>query len=250
MIPSIEQYISSVAGKFVVSSADSNKGINGFVFDVEAQDEVIVEAEATDHYVEANYAIQDHVAHRPKTITLKGYVGELKDEFINKGLSFLTKIQSLGDVAGLAPNFAQQSAQAYSKIEGVVSKVDSYINQANNLTSIFNDHSTTANSQQQAFRTLESFADANRLCTVTTPFGTFEDMLVTRITAIQREDTAIVSDFMVTLKQIRTAKTISGTPFLYSGRAADAMAQSVVKGQVVGTTTDISALSLASGLVG
>ena len=239
-IPSVQGFIADVVNKYAVVSSNNNVGINGFVFDIDAQDEVTVENEATDHYIEANSAIQDHVAHRPKTITLKGFIGELKDEALGATMSILSNIQSLGDIGGLAPNFSEQAAQVYSKIEGVVSKVDSYINQANNLFDIFSDKSSATTAQARAHAALAAFADNNVLCTVSTPFGIFKNMLVTRLGSIQREDTEISSDFVVMFKEIRTVETITGVLTTMSGRAADAISNVVSKGQVTGKTVDVT----------
>lgn len=231
-IPFVENYVQNIVGKFIVSG--TNKGINGFVFDVESQDEISAEADATDHYVEANYAVQDHIALRPKTITLKGFVGELKDTAINAGLGILTRIQSLGDIGGLAPDFGAQATQTYNRIWSVVSRVDSYINQANNLSTIFDDKTTTSTKQKAAFEKLASFRDARELCTVTTPFGIFKNMAIIRMSAIQRDESAILSDFTVTLKEIRTVDSIIKQPKVASGRAAQALSSVLDMGQVTG----------------
>lgn len=233
-IPTVEKYISDVVGKSLISVSNTTRGINGFLFDINTQDEVTVENEVTNHYVEANYAIQDHVAHKPKIITLKGFIAELKDEYVNAGMNLLTNVQSLGDIGGLAPNLAQQAAQVYSKIENVVSKVNSYINQANNISSIFNDKSTSKTAQQKAYDQLSSFADGNVLCTVQTPFGIFKNMLIIRLGNIQRDDTNMMSDFNVMLQEIRVAESLTVNPQVFSGRTADAISLPKKAGQVVG----------------
>lgn len=243
-ISSVEEMIASVAKKYLLSPSGTAQGINGFLFDINVQDEVVVEVEATDHYVEKNISIQDHAAHRPKTITLRGFVGELKDEYQNIAIGALTAAQGLGDIEGLAPEFSQQAAQAYSKVSGVASRIDSYISSVNTLSQLFDNASTAATKQKQAMDKLSEFADQDVLCTVQTPFGVFKDMLITRLVAVQREDTNIVSDFIVSLKEIRTVSSLSSDVVdiskTYTGRAISAMADPVDAGQVTGKNVSVT----------
>lgn len=45
-------------------------------FDIIDDESCSVEASITDNYVESNYALQDHVAVKPRIYRLKGYIGE------------------------------------------------------------------------------------------------------------------------------------------------------------------------------
>jgi len=51
--------------------------INGFVFDVEGSVKHDAVSDITDHYVENNTPVQDHIALKPLKITLKNYQGEI-----------------------------------------------------------------------------------------------------------------------------------------------------------------------------
>ena len=55
--------------------------VSGFLFDVKGRDELTLASNITDHYVENNSAIQDHIALKPITIRLNGFVGELKNSY-------------------------------------------------------------------------------------------------------------------------------------------------------------------------
>ena len=246
---SVQDFASSVASKFLVrpTGADSNIiGTGGFLFHIIDQEEVMVEAEATDHYVEKNYAIQDHVSIRPVMFTLKGFMGELNDISFNQMLAPLTNIQSLGDIGGLAPNFSQQAAQAYSKITSVTAKVNSVINQAHNICDIFNAKSTTKTQAQKAFSFFFNLLQNRLPCSVETPFDTFDNMLVLRVGNVSRGDTKQITDFSVTFKQIRVVETITITPKVAAGRAQGMLSSAVAKGQAVAKKVSVDIISVKS----
>lgn len=246
-IPKVEEFISSVVNKYIVTSQNTNEGVNGYVFDIVLHEEVSLESEITDHYVEENYAIQDHIAKRPAVFVLKGIVGELVNKPSVNGSSVLENVQSLGDIAGLAPNLSSQASQVYSKIESVVSTVNSYINQANNIIDIFYDKTSADTKQGEAFDFFSNLWNSRTLCTVETPYGIFKDIAIHRISAIQRDETNIVSDFQIMFKQIRTVKSIQTTK-KSSGRFADSISNFTDKGRIVGKTVEYSSFSLSGAV--
>ena len=46
-----------------------------YLFDTRSDEELNLDSDITDHWVEANYTIQDHIGLKPMQITLSGYVG-------------------------------------------------------------------------------------------------------------------------------------------------------------------------------
>ena len=96
------------------------KGIQGFVFDIPLENAVTLHASITDHYVEENYAIQDHISLEPLRIRASGRVGELtftKDQltvYLNTVLAMLAPISySKGGVQHnlLDPSIEQKAQQ-------------------------------------------------------------------------------------------------------------------------------------------
>lgn len=242
-IPNVQNFISSVVNKYVVTSQDVNEGVNGYVFDIKQNEEVNIESSISDHYVEENYSVQDHIAKKPIIFTLKGLVGELVNNPNVTGVSILENVQSLGDIDGLAPELSSQAAQVFSKIDTVISRVNSYINQANNIIDIFYDKSSVDTKQGEAFEYFSNLWNSRTLCTVETPYGTFKDMAILRLAAAQRDESTMISDFAITFKQIRTTASISSSK-TYSGRFAESIAGSVNKGRVVGKKIEYSSFSL------
>lgn len=69
--------LSTLNKKAIVRPDNPPPGIAGFLFDIVGDEMVMLTSEITDHYVEDNTAIQDHVALAPEQITVKGIVAEL-----------------------------------------------------------------------------------------------------------------------------------------------------------------------------
>ena len=240
-LKSVEDFISSVAGNAVVTP-EGLVGTGGFVFDVVGNEEVVLEAEATDHYLEDNTAAQDHITLRPVMITLKGYMGEITDKTQGYLANVLSSINSLGDIGGLAPGFSAQAAQVYSKIESVVTKANNVLSQANNIYSIFSQKSTTQTAGQKAFQFFENLWANRILCVVETPFKTYINMMIIRLGAIGPEESKTVSNFTVTFKQVRMVSSIATTEKTLEGRAADMVSDTVEKGTSGVSSVDTAAI--------
>lgn len=70
--------LSTLDQQAIVRPNNPPAGIAGFLFDVDLNQRAELTSDITDHYVEANTAIQDHIALRPETVVLRGLVAELK----------------------------------------------------------------------------------------------------------------------------------------------------------------------------
>jgi hypothetical protein len=206
----VDKVIANVVNQYVVrptGNSGNTSGINGFVFDVVGDEEVRFDSDITDHYVEDNYAIQDHVALRPVRFSVHGFVGELTDLFPNTFLSILTKAQSLQSIGGFFPAFSAQATQFYAQVAGVVAKAGQVLNQAKNVYSMIMGAGTTATKQQQAYQALSQMWLARQLCSVETPYGILNNMIIETMLVLQRDASNMVSDFEVTFKQINVVST-------------------------------------------
>lgn len=212
--------VNNVANQFIVrpTGTTPTSGINGFVFDFLGEEEVTLESDITDHYVEDNYAIQDHIAQRPIKYIAKGYVGELINLFPNSLLSILTTVQSLDAVDAFKPVFSAQASQVYEKIATEGNQIVNVIGQAKSIYSLLSGVSTTANRQQNAFNAFVNFWQNRTSCAIETPWGVLYSMYVERITPSQPENTQVISEFTVTFKQIRLTTTLT-TPLTITNAA-------------------------------
>jgi len=209
----IVQFSESV-NKYFVAPHD-NYGIGGFLFDISGDYSVNLTSEITDHVIEDNSNIQDHITIKPKKIILKGYVGELvyRDVYGFSGVvSRLTG--KLSNIIGLAPNTAKGADKIIGQINSIANKGDYYYNLISNKISgissiwdFFNvKDQASQTSQQKAFRYFSNLMENKILVSVQTPFEYMPNMAIESVMAIQREESGDISDFTITLKQITKAK--------------------------------------------
>lgn len=194
--------------------------IDSFTFDYQLSNEVRMDNEITDHWLEDFTAVQDHIGVKPKIVILRGYVAELvfKVSFFEQLFAGVQNALSqvpayLGSyTAGTtlaltkaitqAQNIEQQAVQAFNRAAGIV-----------NLVSLATGAQTK---QQKAFAQLSALRDAKILFTVFTPFQVYTSMAITQLTATQREKSKDYSEFSVTMKQVN----ITGATTANSSTAA------------------------------
>ena len=100
-------------------------GLGGFVFDTEDETTINLSTEITDHFSESNSSIQDHIAVKPKKITLKSYVGELvyrRDNSTNQPTQNL--VRKLTVLNNYLPLLSQAATQARKIYLGGISNVN------------------------------------------------------------------------------------------------------------------------------
>ena len=212
----LPNFITSVVDKFVVRpTGNPNRiGVSGYIFDIIGHEEISLDSAITDHYVEDNQAIQDHIALNAEQFTLSGYVGELTYQPSHPFSAFMPILQDFENVPGVTPSFTIQAGQAYSKILYMSQKTGEAVNKAQSLYNLFSDFSTTISKQQNAFNYFYGLWSNRQLCEIETPWGIFKTMAILNIRAKQDEDTKMVTSFSITFKKIRFAsnsrKTVNG----------------------------------------
>lgn len=200
-------------------------GLGGFVFDVQGEAHAQLGADITDHYTEDNRALQDHIAIKPKRITLKGYVGELvyapnggsPTSALQQVTQKLTTISGYLPVLSAAATQAQQalanptsSTLTLNSIEGALPSAANIYGLVKNALGAFGD----MQNQQNAYNYFDSCRQQAILMGIQTPWEFLTNMAVETIEAIQYEESIFISDFSVTFKQIRIAQTKTATAVL------------------------------------
>ena len=196
--------------KFVVSPANQF-GLGGFVFDIEGETEQRQESEVTDHFVEDNSVVQDHVAVRPKEVTLRGFVAELSFTQQPNPLTGLQQVvQKLTVLEEYLPPLTQAASFVQNNIiQNEFGGFEETLDEALNLWQLIKNLNPTASRQQQAYLYFSSLQKQRLLVSVQTPYEFLTNMVVTQVMARQSEDSDQISDFSITLKQIRLASTIN-----------------------------------------
>lgn len=187
-------------------------GVGGFVFNAVGEATGILSADITDHYTEDNTAIQDQIAIRPKRITLKGYVGELVYTPVgNDSPAIQTLAQKLTSLSSFLPAITASAEQAQQAIANPTNlDLPTALGDASNLYGIVKNmlgaFGPTQN-QQNAYNYFKALWQTGTLMGVQTPWEFMTNMAIESINVVQPENSMWISDFSVTFKEIRIAKT-------------------------------------------
>ncbi len=221
-----------------------------FLFAYRGEDVAELKSDITDHFIEDNTAIQDQIALRPKEITVHGYIGELSNTLpgilnqINRVVSRLTV---------LAPYVPALTAAALVQYNQALQVYNSLASAATTLQQAFNFDLTKdlQTRQMKAYGYFEKKFDDRALFKVTTPWRVFENMAIVSLRAVQDEDDATKSSFIIQFKQMRFADTIASDLSIVQGRLAAQAADTVNRGfQNPPATADLSQLLSGQGVQG
>lgn len=219
--------IANSFNKYIVSPLNAF-GIGGFVFDVEGETSVTLTTEITDHFVEDGTTIQDHIAVKPKRVTLKNYVGELTykqygkssaSEFIEKAVQKLTTVSAyLPKITDMAKQVWENkgSLESLSGVSGLINNAElGSINKVSDLYASVKNMVGPQTKQAQAYMFFKAMMEGKILTSVQTPFEFMSNMAIESITAVQEEGSKYISSFSVTLKEIRTAELLEAAEATY-----------------------------------
>jgi hypothetical protein len=206
-IQSTANLISSVVNGFVVSPNDAPLGVSGFVFNIIDDEEMVVDSDVTDHFVEQNYSIQDHIALKPIRFTLKGFQGELNYVLNSDDSSSLNVASVLSALSDISPVFNAQDGQVYSSIAEETAQAADVISNVQSLSSLISDLSTVQTNQQTAFNFFLNMRNNRQLVTIQTPYGLLTNYVVENFRSMQPGDSRFMSRFTVTFKEIKVVST-------------------------------------------
>lgn len=244
--------------KYIVRPANL-LGFGGFVFDVEGESVVNLQNEITDHFVEDNTSIQDQIAVKPKRITLKNYVGEIADIVEDRDNGTVQKLtRKLTVLNGLLPELSDASAQAQDSIRGLITEGENIgdidildievpdFNKVVDLYAVARNFGRPQSKLEQAYQYFKALRDQKILISVQTPFEFMPNMAIETISARQGEETRTVSDFSITLKEIRFAG-VEFTELSAQGRRAAQQSAVDNRSNIEGQNADVSLLKQGLG---
>lgn len=242
-------------GKFIVTPANAF-GLGGFVFDIEGETSNTLVSDITDHFLEDNTAVQDHIAIRPQRVTLRSYVGEKVFYTQESTPTNLQKaVQKLTTLDAFLPALSQSAQQIQSTLSlaslpftsNSISNAVSDLTKSTTLNSIVNLWALTKNlnpaasKQQQAYLYLKALQQQKILVSLQTPFEFVTNMAIESLAATQTEDTRTMSDFSITLKKIQTVSTatVQFDPKQYQNRAQQQAQPTAQQGNNQGGEVDL-----------
>ncbi len=201
---SFKKYIISPSARF---------GLGGFVFDREL--DLLTERTAliTDHFIEDNSVVQDHIAILPERITLKSVAGDLvffaqNTEFsdfnvFQKAAQKLTQI----DVFLTKLSSAEQQFRDSVDDDGLVDIESNAFDNLLNLWDLTRSLNPGKTNKEQAFVYFNSLFESRTRVAVETPFGFRKSMAIELISAVESEETKSMISFTIILKDFRTVST-------------------------------------------
>lgn len=230
------------------------KQIGAFAFDYKDTEQVELDSEITDHWLEDNTAAQDHIGVKPAIVTLSGFVSELT---LPHGLLAILAGDLQAATNGLTqlpiflgtqtPGAVQAMELAISQVQSAVVQVEQTVARAAQIANVLSGllNGPARNKQQTAFLQLQALQQARIIFTVVTPYQTFYNMAIEALHAVQPPDSQFWSKFTVRLKQLNFVGD-TGTPNYaanLSSPVASAQGQAPVN---LGPTAGRAAASVAS----
>lgn len=238
------------AGEAIVNILGAT-GIAGFKFHVPKTEEVKFENEITDNYVESNYAIQDHIARKPITITLSGLVGdyfysvnEIEDALalivptITLVKAFIPEItdrvkqQKIGSLNEQKQKLIKQDDGSYKV--SVNGKQNEYEFNTMDLFYLFQSLYKMKSAQTRAFLFFEAMWKSGARFSVETTWKRYDNMVVQSVTP-KRDNNADITEFMIVCKQMEFVNSKVETIEEYKNRTQLQKADITNKGAVKGT---------------
>lgn len=187
-----------------------------FLFNWEGENTATLETDITDHFIEDNTAVQDQMTLKPEIITTNGFVAELNN-VAPASLAVLKAISSkLGVISAYTPALSATALLAYDEAfflyQTASDAANTVVSAISSLTG-----GVSQNKQQTAFNTFYGYWAARYLFTIQTPWAIFPNMAIKTIQAVQSEETRMITDFKITFKRMRFAKSSSN----FSGTVGD-----------------------------
>lgn len=203
----------------------STTGIAGFKFHIPEKEEILLQNEITDHYIDTNRPVQDHIAEKPVLITLEGLQGDylhtvhpfqtfssavvVADPLVRAFLPKLAPVTQWikSKTGSLKTRFQINNGKVTKtkatrnqvfKLSGGASKTQvNYVDMWNLFQSLYKLRSA----QTRAFLFFEAVWKSQALFTVDTSWKRYNNMVVQSIRAV-RDESADITKFSITCKQL------------------------------------------------
>lgn len=238
------------AGKAVVNILSAT-GIAGFKFHIPETEIVKFENDITDHYVDTNTAVQDHIAQKPITITLTGLVGDyfysnnkLEDlvaliiPTMTLVKEFLPEIRNATSFLKLRKYNQETKLTADGQIAAGLD-AEKYKFNAMDLFTLFQSLYKLKSAQTRAFIFFECMWKSRALFSVETTWKRYDNMVIQSLQP-KRDKNADITEFSITFKQISFTQTLTETAEEYKNRVEQQQAEIVNKGVEKGESVSIS----------
>lgn len=195
-----------LATKALLKPQNQVEGIEGLIFAIPETESIQLQAQITDHVVEDNSTLNDHIAISPIKLTLTGKISELVLTKSSLEKYAETVLNTLGSVGALSPAFSQSATQALSTVTRAKQAAEQTLNKLKNIKDVVSGNPTKTK-QQEYYLELKQMFYGRGLYTVQTPWETLENMAIENVSFDQDESTNEWTTVSVSLKQLTLAQT-------------------------------------------
>ncbi len=203
------QNLNNFINMFMKAPPGAREGISDFRFDIIQEHTMEQSADITDHYAEDNSFIQDHIAFKPKKITLKGLICELTDSSSIVSSSINKLATSLPSAIPFVGNNVRNTVRKYANTaQSLYNSAKSAYDQVMNYYELYKGIAPEPTKQELNYKFLETYMKMRRLFIVITPWGTYNNMAIETIRVTQT-DSLGQTDITVVLKEYRGVETIT-----------------------------------------
>lgn len=223
--PQSNKGISAQSGPLATPTGDKPKP-EQFLFHYEGEQTVSLESDVTNHYVEDNTVVNDHIALRPEMVTTHGFIGELNNVVPKALVPLKIAAEKLGVISAYTPALSTTALLALAEAQFLYQTAASAANSAASVVNAINKK-PTQNKQQQAFQKFYAYWQNRMLFTVQTPWAIFPNMVIKNLRAVQDPETNVITDFEITFQRMRFASTQTKEVKILQGRL-DAQGASMV----------------------
>lgn len=214
--------LSSLERRAIVRPDNPPPGIAGFLFDVVTEDAIDLTSDITDHYSEANLPLNDQIALRPETITVRGLVAELSN-----GRPSSAPLAPLPDALPLneplTPELCPAEAERQAEIEADAAREVAGVTSGQSLFGYFDAQSgqrPNQTKQAKAFRYFYELWKGRQVFSVETPWGIMNTMAIQTLRIEQPQETRGQSEVRVVFKKMHFAGEVVVVAGQLAGRVA------------------------------
>jgi hypothetical protein len=183
--------LSTLEQQAIIRPTNPPAGIAGFLFDVPDEEEMNSRADITDNYVEANFAVQDHIAIKPDEYTVRGFVAELV-AYTPKNPATAAVDNALPLNPEILPELTPGTEQEQADLAELREESQRQVAQQNTLWDFYKARTSAPpdqTKQRRAFLYFHALMNARQLFTVETPWGVLYPAAIESIRMAQGPET-------------------------------------------------------------
>lgn len=239
--------------------------ISGYAFHITNREQVTMQADVTDYYIDTNRPVQDHIAWKPVEITLDTLQGEYLHNIADDVSHSPIYYQTMSVVHSFIPKMSdfelvRKAKQAVSRATGGTGVINTIANKLTSVTygilvnamqklrwdlfSTFDDlydepeQKEPFEQQRIMFSYLEWCWSQGLPLQVTTSWRSYENMIITSLKPM-RDNNADITNFTVTLKQVNKTATLVAKSDQKFERNAHQSSEKVSLGVQKGVVVDV-----------